>query len=268
MNHLAHLIPLVSIHEILPLQANLTERSPGADFVYMFGLGKQYLKAEAWHLLFLVTLLLPATLVVNRNGKNWGGFGGIGYSLVHIVRIVTAFTIGYSITLFIGAIGIVRIPTGLIEILIALSIFISAIHACKPIFRGKEVLIAAGFGLIHGLAFAQTLLNLNLDAGRMALSILGFNLGIQVIQLFIIGIALPWLIMLSYNNFYTGLRIAGALIAAVASLGWMVERLTGTPNFVGSTVMAASGYTFWLLLVLGIAAIMSFFVRFERTPAT
>ena len=56
-----------------------------------------------------------------------------------------------------------------------------------PLFPGRESWVAAGFGLVHGLAFAGTLANLQLDTGPMALSILGFNLGIELMQLFVIA---------------------------------------------------------------------------------
>ena len=229
------------------------------NFSGMFFMGMQQIRQGRGHLLFLLTLLLPAMLVTNR--KQWGQFGGVGYSLVRIFKIITAFTAGHSVTLLIGATGFISFPGRPIEVLIALSILISAIHAYKPIFPGKEMYIAAGFGLIHGMAFAETLVNLNPDASRMALNILGFNLGIGIMQMFIILIIMPWLIILSRINFYSGLRIAGAFTAAVASIGWMVERITGTPNFIGSAVVAASGYAIWLVVALAVAAILGFFVK-------
>ncbi|OOQ58000.1 HupE/UreJ family protein [Mucilaginibacter pedocola] len=252
----------VPSNKILPLQVNIQQGSLWTGFTNMLGLGIQHIKEGTDHLLFLLTLLLPATLVVNR--KEWGQFGGVGYSLVRICKIVTAFTLGHSVTLLIGAAGIAHVPGRLIEVLIALSIFISAIHAYKPIFRGKEVFIAAGFGLIHGMAFAETLVNLNLDAWRTGLSILGFNLGIELMQLFIIAITIPWLIILSRANLYKGIRVAGAIIAAVASVGWIIERVTDTPNAIGSTVMAAAGYAQWLVFGLAIISILSLFVKVER----
>jgi hypothetical protein len=229
------------------------------DFWDMFSLGMQQIRKDTGHLLFLFTLLLPATLVTNR--KQWGQFGGVGYSLVWIFKIVTAFTIGHSVTLLIGATGLITFPGRPIEILIALGILIAAIHAYKPVFSGKEMYTAAGFGLIHGMAFAETLVNLNPDAGHMVLSILGFYLGIGIKQMFIILLIIPWLIILSRINFYNGLRIAGAFIAAVASVGWMVEGITGKPNFVGSAVVSASGHAIWLVVALAVAAIMGFFVK-------
>jgi hypothetical protein len=73
------------------------------------------------------------------------------------------------------ALGIVRVPERPIEVLIAASILVSAVHAFRPIFPGREAWIAAFFGLIHGLAFAATLDRLGLGRWEH----LAFNLGIE-----------------------------------------------------------------------------------------
>jgi HupE / UreJ protein len=93
------------------------------------------------------------------------------------LRIVTAFTLGHSLTLLAGALGWLRLPGQPVEILIAVSILVSAAHAQRPLFPGREAQVAAGFGLVHilvhGLAFTGTLAGLHLSAGPLALSILG-----------------------------------------------------------------------------------------------
>ena len=99
-----------------------------------------------------------------------------------IVKVVTAFTLGYLIIPVFGALGWVWLPGSLVESAIALSILVSAVHALVPFFRGREVLIAGGFGLVHGLAFAATLAGFGLDPLTMVSSILGFNLGIEAVQ--------------------------------------------------------------------------------------
>lgn len=241
---------------IPPLQVNITEGSLWTGFTSMFYLGMQHIKEGTDHLLFLLTLLLPSTLLVANH--KWGNFGGLNYSLIRILKIVTAFTLGHSITLLLGAMHIFHVPGRSIEVLIAISILISAIHALKPLFPGKEIYVAAGFGLIHGMAFAATLVNLNLDAGRMILSILGFNLGIEIMQVFIIAITIPWLIVLSQNHRYTGLRVGGAIFAIVASLAWIAERITGQANPITIILQQASAGAKWMVLILAIAAFTSY----------
>ena len=249
----------VRSNHILPLNVNIEEGNLWRGFTNMVNLGVDHIREGTDHLLFLLALLLPAPLLVVN--KQWKGFGGVKYSLLRIVKIVTAFTIGHSVTLLIGALGIFHFPGRSVEVLIALSIFISAIHALKPIFPGKEMYIAAGFGLIHGMAFAETLINLNLDGLRMALSILGFNLGIELMQLFVIAVTIPWLIILCKNNCYTRLRVAGAIFAAMASLAWMAERLSGRSNFITLFILQNTSGAKWLIAALAIAAAASYFVR-------
>ena len=160
------------------------------------------------HLLFLLALILPAPLVAA--GGRWGGYAGGRTALRRIVKVVTAFTLGHSITLVLGALGWARLPGAVVESVIALSILVSAVHALVPIFRGREVFIAGGFGLVHGLAFAATLADFGLDPWTMASSVLGFNLGIEAVQLLVILAAMPWLVLLARSRVYGPFRIAGA----------------------------------------------------------
>lgn len=229
----------VPTEKIYPLQVNLEEGSWWKGFQSMFTLGMQHIKEGTDHLLFLIVLLLPAMLVVN--GKRWGGFGGIRYSIARLVKIVTAFTIGHSITLSVAALGWVKLPSQPVEVLIAFSILVSAVHAIRPAFPGKEVFIALGFGLIHGLAFATVLSNLALPPGKLALSVLGFNLGIEIMQLFVIAITVPWLIVLSKRKAYNYIRITGATFAATAAIAWMVQRAVGEANFLSTLVEGIAG---------------------------
>lgn len=214
---------------IYPLKINLEKGGNWwTGFKGMFALGMEHIKEGTDHLLFLLVLLLPAPLLVNR--KKWGDFGGIKYSIMRLLKIVTAFTIGHSVTLLLGALGWVNLPAQPVEILIAVSILISAIHAIFPIFPNKEIYIASGFGLVHGLAFASILSVLNLDITTMALSVLGFNIGIEVMQLFVVIMIIPWLILLSQTPVYKYIRIICAILAAIASLAWILERLLEKPN--------------------------------------
>lgn len=249
-------------NRILPLVVNLETGSVWTGFRAMVKLGVRHIGEGTDHLLFLLVLLLPAPLLVNNN--RWGKFGGVRYSLRRLLLIVTAFTIGHSFTLILGALNWVRLPAQPVEILIALSILVSAIHAVRPLFPGREPWVAAGFGLVHGLAFAGTLTNLQLDTGPMALSILGFNLGIELMQLFVIALTIPWLLLLSRTPAYRPVRLIGAFLGAVAAIAWIAERVSGQAN--GVTVLAGQITTWapWLLVSLAIFALWSSW-RFRHT---
>ncbi len=244
----------IATEKIYPLQINLEQGSWWIGCKSMFYLGMQHIKEGTDHLLFLIVLLLPAMLLTN--GKQWKGFGGTRYSITRLLKIVTAFTIGHSITLLVGAMGWVKLPGKPVEIIIAISILVSAIHALRPIFPGKEAFIAASFGLIHGLAFATVLSNLELSTGKLALSVLCFNVGIEVMQLLVIIMIVPWLILLSKTAVYKWVRITGAMLAAFAALGWIAERSTGTSNFISNSIEMITQYQLWCIAALGVASII------------
>lgn len=185
-----------------------------------------------------------------------GQFGGVRYSITGLLKIVTAFTAGHSITLLAGALGWLKLPGQPVEILIAVSILVSAIHAIRPVFPGKESLIAAGFGLIHGLAFSAVLSKLQLHAGKLALSVLGFNLGIEIVQLFVIAMIIPSLILLSKTILYPVFRSAGAFLSAVAALGWIVQRSTGNANLISDFADKVKQYDGWCVGALAVAAVV------------
>ena len=192
-------------------------------FASIFRLGMRHIAEGTDHLLFLLALLLPAPLLAL--GSRWVGFAGARRSLMQILKVVTAFTIGHSGTLALAALGLVRVPTRPIEVLIAISILVSAIHALRPLFPGREALIAAFFGLIHGLAFAATLEELGLGRWERVAGILAFNLGIETMQLMVVAAILPSLVLFSRLRSYSVLRVGGALFAGGASVGWIVERM-------------------------------------------
>ncbi|RZK52099.1 MAG: HupE/UreJ family protein, partial [Hymenobacter sp.] len=103
--------------QIHPLAVNLADGSAWTGFRTMVELGTQHIAEGTDHLLFLLVLLLPAPLLVA--GRRWGPFGGTRYSLRRLLLIVTAFTLGHSLTLLLGALGWVRLPSQPVEVLIA-----------------------------------------------------------------------------------------------------------------------------------------------------
>jgi len=241
---------------IYPLEINLQKGSWFTGFASMLKLGMQHIKEGTDHLLFLIVLLLPSMLLAGK--KRWGSFGGIKYSLKNLLKIVTAFTIGHSITLLLGALGWLSLPAQPVEILIAVSILVSSMHAIYPIFPGRETLVAAGFGLVHGLAFASVLSNLNLSALTLTLSILGFNIGIELMQLFVIAIIVPWLILMSRTSVYPFFRTGAAILAAIAAVAWMAERVFNQPNVITQAILKFTEHELWLVLAVAAFSVTVF----------
>jgi hypothetical protein len=222
-------------------------------FASLFRLGMRHIAGGTDHLLFLLVLLLSAPLIVV--GSRWAGFAGVGPSLRQILKIVTAFTLGHSITLALAASGVVRVPSRPIEVLIAVSILVSAVHALRPIFPGKEAGIAAFFGLIHGLAFAATLGELGLGRWERVEGILAFNLGIETMQLIVVAVTLPSLVLLSRSRGYSFLRIGGALFAGLASVGWIAERLFDVHSSVDVVVGTFARHALWIAVGLFLVSV-------------
>lgn len=233
-------------------------------FGSMFRLGLKHIAEGTDHLLFLLALLLPAPLIAFAG--HWTGFAGVRRSLLQILRIVTAFTLGHSTTLALAVFGVISVPSRPIEILIALSILISAVHAVRPLFPGREPAIAAFFGLIHGLAFAATLGKLGLGFWERVTSLLGFNLGIESMQLFVVAATMPSLLLLSRTRAYSAVRTAAALFAGVASLGWIAERLFNLPNSIDTLVENVAHQAIWIAYALLVSGVASWCLRHRAAP--
>jgi hypothetical protein len=189
-----------------------------------------YVREGVWHIwlgfdhiLFLLSLLLPAVLVLRE--RNWQPAERFGAAFLDVAKIVTAFTIAHSITLSLAALGVVTPPSRWIESGIALSVVLAAINNIFPLVRHGRWLAAFGFGLIHGFGFASALRDLGLPTGSLALSLFGFNVGVELGQLAIVTAFLPLAFLLRSTWAYRRVVLTGgsAVIATIAAV-WLVER--------------------------------------------
>jgi hypothetical protein len=218
-------------------------------------LGMAHIAEGHDHLMFLIALLLPAPLIAGAG--RWAGPRAPRDAIRKLALIVTAFTAGHSLTLIGAAFFGWQLPTPPVEIAIAVSILISAIHAWRPIFPGREPVVAGLFGLVHGLAFATVIARFGLGIWEKAASILGFNIGIEIVQLLVVVAIMPALILLARTRWYTPFRTFGAAFAGIAALAWIVERVSGQANPIAESIDASLSHTLWLiagLLILTFAA--------------
>ena len=183
------------------------------------------------HVLFLVSLLLPAVLV--RRDGTWQPAAGFQDAFWDVARIVTAFTVAHSITLTLAALGIVSLPSRWVESAIALSVVLAALYNIFPIVLRGRWIAAFAFGLLHGFGFAGALADLGLPAGSLALALAGFNLGVEMGQLAIVAAFLPLAFALRSTGTYRRVVLGGgsAVIMAIAGV-WLVERAFDLPLLV------------------------------------
>ncbi|WP_225206924.1 HupE/UreJ family protein [Novosphingobium huizhouense] len=193
-----------------------------------FRLGARHIAEGTDHLLFLLALLLPAPLLAS-GGRwprgRWSGRRATRATLRHLAGIVTAFTLGHSTTLIAAALFGARLPAAPVEAGIAFSVLVSAVHAARPLFPGREAVVAALFGLVHGLAFATTIANFGLDLATRTTAILGFNLGIEAVQLLVVLAALPLLMALPRLRNAAAVRLVLAGATGFAALVWLTQRI-------------------------------------------
>lgn len=192
-------------------------------FANAFVLGAHHIAQGYDHLLFLLALLLPAPLLAAS--RRWTLPRSRRATFKGLAWIVTAFTLGHSTTLILAAFLGLRLPAQPVEVGIAFSVLVSAIHAARPLFPGREPLVAGAFGLVHGLAFATLVSNFGLGAVTRVTAILAFNLGIEAVQLAVVLVTVPPLIALAHWRHGARVRVTLAGCTALAAIVWLVQRL-------------------------------------------
>jgi len=169
--------------------------------------------------------------VLVRKGGQWTPAPSFRGAFTDVVKVVTAFTIAHSITLTLAASGLVALPPRLVESAIALSVALAALNNLFPVVGNARWAVAFGFGLIHGFGFANSLADLGLPAGSLALSLAGFNAGVELGQLAIVAGFLPIAFAMRASWSYRRVFVAGGSVAivAVASV-WLVGRALDIPG--------------------------------------
>ena len=175
------------------------------------------------HILFLLSLLLPAVLV--RQDGAWRAVSSLRPAFVEVFRVVTAFTLAHSITLSLATLGVVRPPSRWVESAIAASVLIAALGNLFSFADRRRWAIAFAFGLIHGFGFAAVLSDLGLQRQELLLGLVGFNIGVEGGQMLIVAGFLPVAFALRGTWLYRYVTVVGGslAIAAIATV-WLTER--------------------------------------------
>ena len=184
------------------------------DFKFYFGLGWHHIMS--WdaldHLLFITALAAIYLL------KDWK----------QVLVLVTAFTIGHSLTLALSVLDVIRFNTKWVEFLIPCTIIITAIsNLFQKKFTTQSIRInyflALSFGLIHGMGFANTIRFILAEDQSIGMGLFGFNVGLEAGQIVVVTLILlvgylfvnmlkinrrEWVIFLSAGVFSLALKIA------------------------------------------------------------
>ena len=214
---------------------DLTDTSLWKGFNMMVKQGIWHIWIGLDHILFLLALILPS--VVRRKKLpegtpvtlksvifSWEPVMKFRPAFIYIIKVITFFTIAHTITLSLAALEIINLPSRLVESVIALSIGLAAFHNIIPILKGRDWIIAFGFGLFHGFGFASVLGDLGFRGEYLTLSLLGFNLGVEIGQVVIIALIFPFLYLIRKMRVYQPFIATASALLIVISLYWMIER--------------------------------------------
>jgi hypothetical protein len=185
-----------------------------SDFVFYFKMGWEHIIARDAldHQLFILALACVYT----------------AHDIKKVLILVTAFTIGHSLTLALSVLDFIRFPSKWVEFLIPCTIFITALNNIFQIdFRNKSTRInyylALCFGLVHGMGFANAIRIMLADDQSIGTGLFGFNVGLEAGQIFVVAIILligllflnvlkvkrrDWILFLSAGVFALSLKMA------------------------------------------------------------
>lgn len=217
-----------STHVLSPTEPKLALQTSEAGLLRSLAI---YVAEGVWHIwigfdhiLFLISLLLPAVLV--RKDRRWQPVESFAPACKAVLKIVTVFTIAHSITLWLAVMEYVLLPSQWIEATIAFSILVTALNNLYPALRLSGWMIAFAFGLIHGFGFANVLVDLGLSSATLAVALLGFNVGVELGQLAIVLVFFPIAYFLRDTAFYRWVILrGGSVLIAVVAMIWMYERI-------------------------------------------
>jgi hypothetical protein len=198
------------------------------------------------HLLFLLCLLLPGLGLAAARGAALSsesiasnasvelatsassadsGLRAVG---IYALKVVTAFTLSHSITLAAAALDWITLPDKLIESAIAASIIASALLNLRGGEGRQSWKLALGFGLIHGMGFANGLRELGLSSSHFIETLVAFNLGVEFGQLVVVLVAglLLWPV-LSNERVVKLIQRWGSIGILLMACVWLAERVLG-----------------------------------------
>ena len=204
-------------------QFDIGASTPLSQFVAFLSEGVSHIGSGIDHLLFLLALLLPAMFVRTKEGLQ--PVARFTDAFWNVFKIVTAFTVAHSVTLSLAALQVVTLPSRWVETAIAASVLLAAVNNIYPMVQRRLWLVAFIFGLIHGFGFASVLLDMGLPRDALVLSLLGFNLGVELGQILVVIIFFLLVYFVRTTRFYRRVVVpAGSALIALIAVVWILER--------------------------------------------
>lgn len=144
---------------------------------------------------------------------------------INLIKTITAFTIAHSITLGLSVFNIIKLPQATIEIMIALTIvYLAAEIKNSKKYEFTPWNLAFGFGLLHGLGFAGALSDIGIENNEILLSLLFFNIGIEIGQLVLIPFIWIFIFIANNYNFYKKSVVFSSYFVGSMGAYWVISR--------------------------------------------
>lgn len=192
------------------LENRLQSQTEDSSFAEFLTLGIKHIFLGYDHIAFLLMVLLASGCLKTA------------------IKIITSFTCAHSITLALATLNLVSIPSSIAEILIAFSILYIALENIFKKNITRRYLSTFGFGLIHGFGFASVLHELGVEASvqGIAVPLLSFNLGVEIGQIAIAMVVLPFILKAqSQPRFSYRLIQEGSIVVSLIACYWIFERV-------------------------------------------
>ncbi|HET8706883.1 MAG TPA: HupE/UreJ family protein, partial [Pseudomonadales bacterium] len=167
------------------------------------------------HVLFILTLVFATLFKVPAVAQR--------KQIKSLLLIISSFTVAHSITLIATALNWINLPSQWVESAIAVTIIISALNVFRNWMSEKLWLVTFSFGLIHGMGFASAMRELSIPEQNFVVSLLSFNVGVEVGQIVLVGVSVPLLFLLRKRSYLLQQHAirAGAMAVTLMGIAWL-----------------------------------------------
>ena len=169
-------------------------------------LGMEHLLTGYDHILFLLTVI-------------------VGLSFIESLKAVTSFTLAHSITMALAFLGAISLPSSIVEPLIAVTVIYVAFENIMTVNIRRRWMWTFFFGLVHGLGFVGALKTITVSRNELVLSLVSFNVGIELGQLLIVAVAMIAMRYAKRYFWYHSFQRSFSAGVGLLGLVWLGQRI-------------------------------------------